>query len=391
MSKAITHLVLDTGGIICSSSLLRNSAEKFYTTPRVVQEIRDEASRRNFELWGGQVIQRVPKQEFIKKVSDFAKQTGDFASLSITDIHILALTYELEYEFNGGDWRLRQYPGQKRINGKPPAHLNKDELSVKETSSSPEENKEDEQKDKQKQDPLMEQKTKDESENIKDASYSNQKPKLTEDEQEDREEEDDGWITPSNIRKKKTQDGVGESVVQPSHLKVACATTDFAMQNVMLQIGLNLVSSDGLKIQNVKRFVLRCHGCYAIVNDMSKKFCTSCGGDTLIKTTCSINSKGEFQVHLKKNFEWKTRGTKYAIPKPVHGTPSGKGKKNPILREDQPEYQKAVRYMQRKKEVDLMDQDFLPSLLTGAPKEHLRISVGAGRRNPNEVRKTRRR
>ncbi|WBW72402.1 ribosome biogenesis protein Nob1 [Schizosaccharomyces osmophilus] len=388
MSKSITHLVLDTGGIICSSSLLRNSAEKFYTTPRVVQEIRDEASRRNFELWGGKVIQRVPKQEFIKKVSDFAKKTGDFASLSITDIHILALTYELEFEFNGGDWRLRQYPGQKRINGKPPANLN-NELNGKENSLPLEDKKEAVEKSEQNQESVMEQQKRDENENENGASSSDENPKLTEEEQEDREEEDDGWITPSNIRKKKAQDGAGESVVQPSHLKVACATTDFAMQNVMLQIGLNLVSSDGMKIQNVKRFVLRCHGCFAVVNDMSKTFCPSCGGDTLIKTTCSINSKGEFQVHLKKNFEWKTRGTKYAIPKPVHGTASGKGKKNPVLRGDQPEYQKAVRYMQRKKEVDLMDQDYLPSLLTGAPKEHMRISVGAGRKNPNEVRKTR--
>ncbi|EPX72196.1 ribosome biogenesis protein Nob1 [Schizosaccharomyces octosporus yFS286] len=387
MSKSITHLVLDTGGIICSSSLLRNSAEKFYTTPRVIQEIRDDVSRRNFELWGGQVIQRVPKQEFIKRVSDFAKQTGDFASLSITDIHILALTYELEFEFNGGDWRLRQYPGQKRINGKPPADLN-NEARGKENSSPSEDKKENEKKDEQNTELVMELQKKAENENG--ASKSDEKQKLTEEEEEDREEEDDGWITPSNIRKKKAQDSAGESVVQPSHLKVACATTDFAMQNVMLQIGLNLVSSDGLKIQNVKRFVLRCHGCFAIVNDMSKTFCPSCGGDTLIKTTCSINSKGEFQVHLKKNFEWKTRGTKYAIPKPVHGTASGKGKKNLILRGDQPEYQKAVRYMQRKKEVDLMDQDYLPSLLTGAPKEHMRINVGAGRKNPNEVRKTRR-
>lgn len=67
MSKSITHLVLDTGGIICSSTLLRNSAESFYTIPRVIAEIRDETSRKNFELWGDQVIQRVPKPEFIKK------------------------------------------------------------------------------------------------------------------------------------------------------------------------------------------------------------------------------------------------------------------------------------------------------------------------------------
>lgn len=41
-----------------------------------------------------------------------------------------------------------------------------------------------------------------------------------------------------------------------------CMTADFAMQNVLLQMGLNLVGVDGKKIQRVKTWVLRCHACF---------------------------------------------------------------------------------------------------------------------------------
>jgi len=44
-------------------------------------------------------------------VTSFAKKTGDYEMLSVADIHILALTYELECELNHGDWRLHKEPG----------------------------------------------------------------------------------------------------------------------------------------------------------------------------------------------------------------------------------------------------------------------------------------
>lgn len=39
--------------------------------------------------------------ESIKVITEFSKKTGDFAALSITDINVLALTYELEKRFVG--------------------------------------------------------------------------------------------------------------------------------------------------------------------------------------------------------------------------------------------------------------------------------------------------
>ena len=39
-------------------------------------------------------------------------------------------------------------------------------------------------------------------------------------------------------------------------------TADFAMQNVLLQMGLGLVGVEGKRIERVKSWVLRCHACF---------------------------------------------------------------------------------------------------------------------------------
>ena len=107
------------------------------------------------------------------------------------------------------------------------------------------------------------------------------------------DDEDDGagfWITPSNINKHKIRNHTTtNSMVLPTiasapppHrerrrssasdrpgnpagavMKSACMSGDFAIQNVALQMGLNLVSVEGSeRIKSVKTWVLRCHGCF---------------------------------------------------------------------------------------------------------------------------------
>ena len=55
-----------------------------------------------------------------------------------------------------------------------------------------------------------------------------------EEEEEEVDEEDDddeGWITPSNIKEKRREiDGRSAEEDEQKHVKVACMTTDFAMQ-----------------------------------------------------------------------------------------------------------------------------------------------------------------
>ncbi|CAH1763634.1 15448_t:CDS:2 [Entrophospora sp. SA101] len=108
---------------------------------------------------------------------------------------------------------------------------------------------------------------------------------------------------------------------------VACTTIDYSMQNVLLQMGLNLISVEGKRIKQIKNWVLRCHACYKITTNMEKKFCPKCGGPTLIRTSTSTDANGNVKYYLKKNFQYKLRGTKYSIPNPK----GGRNPNNPIL------------------------------------------------------------
>ncbi|KAI0068592.1 hypothetical protein BV25DRAFT_1903994 [Artomyces pyxidatus] len=246
---------------------------------------------------------------------------------------------------------------------------------------------------------------------------------------DDPSEEDDGegeWITPSNVSLHKSRavgltpsaSGSGKNKVKKT-IPVGCMTADFAMQNVLLQMSLNLVSVEGKKIDRVKTWVLRCHACFKICKDSSKKFCPSCGNATLLRASVTISSPGAssdapaMQVHLKKNFQHRTRGTIYSIPSPKPGsakTGSGEGL---ILREDQTEFLRAQRRADTQRQRDekkllsgalrnggegrlnvgnWMDPDWIPDIISAGPSGKGRSTrgrndipvIGYGRKNPNE-------
>ncbi|KAL9063387.1 MAG: hypothetical protein Q9157_008271, partial [Trypethelium eluteriae] len=125
--KPVHTVVLDAGPIIRNdptvSSLVAHT-ERIVTVPSVISEIRDAATRSRVEtLLLPFLIQRTPKPDSINFIKNFSRKTGDLSVLSQPDLQILALSYELECELNGGDWRLRNEPGQKRMNGTPPAKM----------------------------------------------------------------------------------------------------------------------------------------------------------------------------------------------------------------------------------------------------------------------------
>lgn len=100
----VKNLILDAGPLL-SLLPLRGTAQKFYTVPLVLNELRDKRAREHWErlklVEGTEVVVREPGALALSKVIAFAKQTGDFAVLSTPDLHILALTYALEVEENG--------------------------------------------------------------------------------------------------------------------------------------------------------------------------------------------------------------------------------------------------------------------------------------------------
>jgi RNA-binding protein NOB1 len=122
--KPVHTIVLDAGPIIRGEpgvSTLLQQCEQIISTPAVIAEIRDEATRSRLSTsLLPFLVQRNPKPDSVKIITEFSRKTGDLAVLSRVDIQLLALSYELERERNGGDWRLRKVPGQKRTNGPPP-------------------------------------------------------------------------------------------------------------------------------------------------------------------------------------------------------------------------------------------------------------------------------
>ena len=423
-AKPIHTLVVDTGPLIKNDiaiSTLVAQAEVLVTIPSVLEEIRDPVTRARVEL---QLLPfltfRTPTPASVKFVSDFARRTGDLEVLSKPDLYLLALTYELECERNGGDWRLRNSPTQKGVNGKSPAAIAA--LAAKEAEAN-EESKPEVDTTAGTAETATELLEKVADLTVKDSEEIAEEPTadtvveetaeetantvVEETAEETAEDEDDSegeWITPANLKKVQAREARGGAPTQSLkdtkvRLQAALLTADFAMQNVALRINLNLLSTDLDRITRVKTWVLRCHGCFTVTRKMDKQFCPQCGQSTLTRTSCSTDATtGAFTIHLKRNFQFNKRGNVYSVPKPIHGSASGKlnattqgGRggtggwgRDLILSEDQQEYTRKTEEQKREERRgnvrDLMDMDYLPGILTGYRNStSQRIKVGAGR------------
>lgn len=422
--KPIHSLVLDTGPLIKndpSASALIAQAEKLYILPSVIPEIRDEATRIRVEnTIMPFVTVRSPNPTSLRFIREFARKTGDLAVLSKPDLEVLALAYELECERNGGDWRLRNTPTQKGLNGKPPGRegevtasepagentvateeiteeVTEAEQTTEETApdatETPAETAEQPSEIAEKLETLA---VEEPAIQVNEAPISSETAEDEANEDEDDEEgdasDDDGdWITPSNLTKHKAKD---PNTTTPSQapqktLQAAVLTSDFAMQNVALRMNLNLITPAFARITHLKTWVLRCHGCFKTTKDMEKRFCPNCGQPNLTRTSCSTDQHGNFRVHLKRNFQWNNRGNVYSVPKPVHGTSNGRLAKNAggqgnwgnelILAEDQKEFVRHNDQQRRAKKKDIMDDDYLPNILSGDRSASGKIRVGAGK------------
>ncbi|KAL1387321.1 Nin one binding Zn-ribbon like-domain-containing protein [Phyllosticta capitalensis] len=469
VKKPVNSLVIDAGPIIKNSppvSTLIAQAEAIFTIPSVVSEIRDEATRARVETTLLPFLtQRNPRPETVKIVSDFARKTGDYQVLSATDIQLIALAREIECERNGGDWRLRNAPGQKGTNGKPPKKEKKstggkdekqgedeatqsaddqdsaepsadapapsapdaaDELtsalenthitaeSPKEADSIAAETQPVATED-DAETPAESQAAEDNEDGWTTTSNTNTKPKRKQRKHKSSKEaeptppavkendaetpaepqaagdsDSDDWITPSNIKRKQQEDDkAGSGAAEPRHMQAAIMTTDYAMQNVILQMGLNLLSPALNRIKFAKSYVLRCYACFLVTKQMDKQFCPRCGKPSLTRVSCSTSATGEFKLHLKKDWQINNRGERYSIPKPATKSASGRITSGGgaqgwgadlILAEDQREYTRAMSELKRQKQRDLMDEDYLPGILTGdRSRAGGRPKVGAGR------------
>ena len=361
MTKKFQHLVVDSGPLI-QNSFSVNLAENFYTIPEVIGEIRDADTRERLAKLPFELKLKNPTTKSLQLVKDFAKATGDAASLSAVDLKVVALTLTLEQEFNGDSSQARTCPSEIVVHKGALRQCRNSLIQRNGTPSIP-------------------------------AAAGVNVPNL---------DDDEGWITPENIaeiKAKMTVCHIEEQAEQhsTSMIAVGCISTDFAVQNLLLQMKLKLCGPEGYCIRQVKNWLLRCHACYWTTKQMERRFCDRCGNPSLLRTSFMVDSTGQTHLFLKKDFQYKNKGTIAPIPMPKAGRKDSKM----LLREDQKEYQQAMksfqrqeRKMERMNELDTID-DRLATVfggmsISGAVKDLSATGlpvIGFGRRNPNQSRR----
>eukprot|EP00033_Pygsuia_biforma_P002670 GCRY01002951.1.p1 GENE.GCRY01002951.1~~GCRY01002951.1.p1 ORF type:complete len:469 (-),score=62.10 GCRY01002951.1:437-1843(-) len=403
-------LVLDTGGLIKGSNL-QNIADEFYTTTHILEEVKDEQTKHLLSTFPFEIKTLHPNQDAYIAVSAFARKTGDFASLSEADLSILSLSYMLEKEQKGTICHLRTTPplptqskkGKKRekkqtekvLADSEPFAATKMTTDKLENCALPRE--EEAISAKLSGISLGEQFYSKLFADFDSCSgfYDVKSGKTIDDFVQEQlesaqgivantgnESEDDGegeWINEENIDEMLAKERANTHEALDAKPWVACVTTDYAMQNVLLQMGLNLSSVEGLRIKSMKQWALWCHSCDAITHNMNKLFCEKCGNSTLCKISVHVKADGT-RIYNRRRKPINIRGTKYSIP----SARESRHDQGLILREDDidPRRQRAVEKARKKREEDgFFKEDAKRSLHEDS------IVVGYGRRNPNQTRR----
>jgi len=396
-------VVLDSGAIIKGGRIER-LGNKFWTIQEVLGEVRDSNARMvldtlPFEL---EVISVDP--EALAFVTKFSKLTGDFQRLSNVDLKVMALTYQLEKRFNGVE-HLNDKPrpakvprpqeekpaeeeGEKKEEGAQQAAEEEGGREGEDVGEGGEEEEEEE------IDPTEFERvplTGREDTASQGEAASQSAASIASSERRRKAEasalpgwfngDDDeaGWITPDNLA-----DQSISTMAQRTEedLHVACATLDFAMQNVLLQIGLEVVDIDGMVVKQTKQFVLKCHACFKICLDTSKTFCPSCGNATMMRVSKWVKADGTVTYSKGiKNFS--TRGTRYTLPLPQQG----RAKDDLVLREDQLLMSKHRQRRQKQTDEDGWETFVTKNLPNQREQDVIGMGyAGGGRRNPNQRR-----
>ena len=88
-----------------------------FTTPKVVEEVKDPESRLFLEslISAGKVKVLVPSKESVEAVMEAARKTGELNELSEADVEVLALAYELKATLLTDDYNLQNIAKTLRI------------------------------------------------------------------------------------------------------------------------------------------------------------------------------------------------------------------------------------------------------------------------------------
>ncbi|ORC81679.1 RNA-binding protein NOB1 [Trypanosoma theileri] len=297
-------LILDANAFIKGTlNSFNEVTDVFVTTSQVIAEVRDRPARELLsQLQQKQRPQTLhvlePSKESLAAVVAIAGKTGDLGAMSRTDIRICALALDCCTAANALLAPIEPRPAVINPGGTHGTDI------VTEAVSDGEEEEEEE----------------------------GEKKKDDDNNDEDDDDDEGGWITPENIHTC-AADGTTMSGERFTG-GVACVTSDYAMQNTLLHLGVPIVGPQGMRICELRHWLLRCTSCFAITTDTTRQFCSQCGsGNTLRRVQYVVTRDGERQLFINFKKTISTRGTVYNLPKPRGGRRGTN--RSLVLREDQ--------------------------------------------------------
>lgn len=78
-----------------------DGTSKLFAVPDLVREVRDPMARERMQMIADKINFVTPSVESMNFVKSFASKTGDLGALSVVDLQVVALTFQLEKERNG--------------------------------------------------------------------------------------------------------------------------------------------------------------------------------------------------------------------------------------------------------------------------------------------------
>lgn len=333
-------VVIDAGAAVRLKRLERFGGE-LLTTSGVYAEVRDENAKAMLKTLPVELKVQEPRPEDIAFAKQFAKATGDLGFLSTNDVDLIALTVRLHRE---AGLMLKDRPaalsvGEGQVNfvwapqstkearqearseasetgsssgwavvGRKSRGLASAPVAVSEAEENP-----------KAADEEKPERTEDNVDTIDCPAESGDLTQVPEadDVQEEDEESEDGssageWVTEEN----KHRFGIG--IHPDADVHITCATADYSVQNVLLQMGITPLTFDGYAIKSVKLWGLYCRACFHFHRDSTKVFCPKCGNDTVVRVPIIVDQDGVPTV-LNPGRKLRTKGTVFSMPKPQGG------------------------------------------------------------------------
>ena len=372
------HVVIDTNAFISGDvSALRGRAEQHWAVSAVLTEALDARARAVLASLPFELKRRVPAEESIAAVRVFAAATGDLRALSRPDILLLALAHQLEREANGDTFLRAKPPTIVTAVDAPRGAARKLAAAANAESAGPcrfyqsDGGCRNGDACRFRHDSAVEKDAAvvgggdasapaaaaaappaggdgarvgglagwgegedDEGEWLGPVDPSDAAVVSTVESSDRGERDVTQWTSDAATTTAPTHPSASAPPVSPPRVNVGILTSDFAMQNVALQLGLQLLTHSGKIVSSVKSWVLKCDACFSIFPMAGLRpehtiFCARCGNDTLARLGVTLGPDGCPRYHYKRFRQLSPRGGTYAIPAPrggrMHGGRSGMG------------------------------------------------------------------